>query len=228
MTYSPMLILHIAAGIVGVFSGYMAFFVRKGGALHIRSGNVFVGSMLIMSVSGGVRAVAKAQSLNVVMALFTSYLVATAWLTIRRKNNETGGAEYALLLFALATAIGATMVGFNSSKHLLFPAVLLFLCAAGDVRMLLRGGVAGAARLVRHIWRMGFALFIAAGSFFLGTASDPVTRRVGLRGRLFPPAFRETHLNAVPVILLVVLIVYWVIRVKGKKQVTGAPASRAG
>jgi hypothetical protein len=218
MTYSPMLLIHISAGIVGVFSGYMAFFVRKGGVLHVRAGNVFVGSMLIMSASGGVVSFTRAQHLNVVMALFTAYLVATGWLTLRRKANETGAAEYALLLFALATAIGAMMVAGKTSNHMIFPAILLFVCAAGDVRMLMRGGLAGGRRLVRHIWRMGFGLFIAAASFFLGTPSDPVTRRVGLRGRLFPPALRETHLNALPVILIVVLIVYWVVRVKFKKR----------
>ena len=37
---------------------------------------------------------------------------------------------------------------------------LALLCAAGDVRMLLRGGVFGAHRIVRNLWRMCFALLI--------------------------------------------------------------------
>ena len=40
----------------------------------------------------------------------------------------------------------------------------------GDLRMIRAGGVQGAPRFARHLWRMCFALFIATGSFFLGQA----------------------------------------------------------
>jgi hypothetical protein len=40
--------------------------------------------------------------------------------------------------------------------------------AAGDIRMLTRGGIAGRERITRHLWRMSFGLYIATGSFFLG------------------------------------------------------------
>jgi hypothetical protein len=43
---------------------------------------------------------------------------------------------------------------------------VMLLAAAGDVRMLVHGGVLGAKRTARHIWRLCFGLFIAAGSFF--------------------------------------------------------------
>ena len=45
-------------------------------------------------------------------------------------------------------------------------ATLLILAAAGDVRILRFGMPRGGPRLARHLWRMCFALFIAAGSFF--------------------------------------------------------------
>jgi len=32
----------------------------------------------------------------------------------------------------------------------------MLLAAAGDIRMLVRGGVFGAKRIVRHLWRMCF------------------------------------------------------------------------
>jgi hypothetical protein len=32
----------------------------------------------------------------------------------------------------------------------------------------IKGGLTGAARIARHLWRMCFAFFFAAGSFFLG------------------------------------------------------------
>jgi hypothetical protein len=57
--------------------------------------------------------------------------------------------------------------GFPTALYSVWASVA-FLSAAGDVRMLVRGGVFGAHRIVRHLWRMCFALFIAAASFFLG------------------------------------------------------------
>jgi hypothetical protein len=44
---------------------------------------------------------------------------------------------------------------------------VMLLSASGDIRMLARGGVFGKQRLVRHLWRMCFGVFIAAGSFLL-------------------------------------------------------------
>jgi len=84
-----------------------------------------------------------------------------------------------------------------------------WLAASGDIRMLIRGGASGAQRLVRHLWRMCVALFIATTSFFIGTASDPVLRRTGLRARLFPEAIRKTHLPEVPVLIIVILTIFW-------------------
>jgi hypothetical protein len=55
--------------------------------------------------------------------------------------------------------------------------------------MLLRGGVVGTQRVARHLWRMCFGLFIAAGSFFLGPSNRPLRllSALGLRQHL-PPA----------------------------------------
>jgi hypothetical protein len=55
---------------------------------------------------------------------------------------------------------------------------------------------------------------IAPGSFFLGTASDPVLRRSGLRATIFTPEIRATHLPEVPVLIVIALTIYWVFRVK--------------
>ena len=225
MTYSPALLVHIGAGIIGVLSGSTALVVRKGGRLHRASGDVFVVSMLSMAASGAYMALTLSQRVNVIAGVFTCYLVATAWLTVKRKQNETGLAELGLLLVALAVGIGGLILGWDAANRvtgrnggaaagcIIFGSLAL-LAASGDVRMLLRGGVSGAQRLARHLWRMGFALFIATASFFLGTASDPVLRQTGLRARLFSEAIRRTHLPEVPVILVVVLTIFWLFRVR--------------
>ena len=86
------------------------------------------------------------------------------------------------------------------------PAELFFvfgsfaLLAAGfDVRMLLRG-VSGVQRIARHLWRMGFALWIAASSLFLG------------QPQVFSDWLHKTYLLFVPSLVIPVLLIYWLIR----------------
>jgi uncharacterized membrane protein len=66
MTYSPVTVVHICAGVVGVLSGSMALVVRKGSRLHRRSGDVFVISMLSMAAAGAYVAFTKSQPTNVI------------------------------------------------------------------------------------------------------------------------------------------------------------------
>ena len=222
MTYSPALILHICGGIIAILAGSTALFVRKGDRLHRASGDVFVVSMLAMSASGGLIALMHSQRGNILAGMFTFYLVSTAWLTVTRPERKTGRAELGLLLLGLAAAaIGVVFAlqkgeGSGAAIYIVFASVAL-LSVLGDMRMIIRGGVAGTQRLVRHLWRMCVALFIAAGSFFLGRAGDPVLRQTGLRARLFPDAVRKTGLPAVPVLIIVILTIFWLFRVKFSK-----------
>lgn len=66
------------------------------------------------------------------------------------------------------------------------------LAAFLDLRMLRAGGLCGVARLTRHLWRMTFALLIAALSFFLGQA------------KVFPQAVRIPGFLALPVLAVLV------------------------
>jgi uncharacterized membrane protein len=222
MTYSPLLLVHICAGTIGVLSGSAALVVRKGSRLHRKSGDVFVISMLSMAASGAYMALMKSQAGNVFGGVLTFYLVATAWLTVMRKEKETGRAELGLLLVALAAGTSGLIFGWVAAHSATGsingnPAVAYFifglvalLAASGDVRMLIRGGVSGVQRLVRHLWRMCVALFIAAASFFLGTSSNPLQ----LRARLFTKAIRHTHLPEVPVVIIALLTIFWLWRVR--------------
>ena len=73
--------------------------------------------------------------------------------------------------------------------------------------MLRAGAIEGAKRLTRHIWRMSFAMFMATASFFLGQAKvfpEPLRHAIGMR--------------AIPVVLVLVVMVYWLVRVRSKRQ----------
>jgi hypothetical protein len=224
MIYSPVLLVHIFGGVGGVLSGSTALIARKGSPLHRKAGDVFVISMLFMAAAGAYMALIHSEPANVMGGVFTFYLVATAWLTVQRRPNETGRLEYGLLFLGLASGASAFFLAWQAAHsptglttgeaipYMVFGAAGL-LAGAGDLRMMIHGGVAGSKRLIRHLWRMNIALFIAAGSFFLGEATDPVLRRTGLRAKLFTPAVRHTHLPDIPVLLIVVLTLFWLGRV---------------
>ena len=81
------------------------------------------------------------------------------------------------------------------------------------------GQIAGAQRIVRHLWRMCFAMLIATGSFFAGQM------------QVFPELVRKSSLLGVPVLMIPVLLVivttlYWLVRtlVKRKRSAGSAKA----
>jgi uncharacterized membrane protein len=232
MTYSPLLILHICAGTVSVLSGAAALFARKGFRLHRKTGNVFFLAMLGLSISGAyMAAFTKPNIGNVIGGVLTLYMVSTGWAAVLRKEGETGLSEIGLLLVGLAEGIGCWILGWEAAHSATgskdgYPAAIYYVFgslalygAAWDVRMLIRGGVFGALRIARHLWRMCFALFIAAASLFLG------------RPQIFPAIFRETYALYALSFLPLILMIFWLIRVSFTKQykrrVTASPIGTA-
>ena len=132
-----------------------------------------------------------------------------------------------MLLVPLAIGILSWMDGFkvvrsgmNSQGGVpvgmtFFMGSVMLLAAAGDVRMLVRGGVFGAKRIQRHLWRMCFGLFIAAGSFFLGPSNRPLRllSAVGL-GQHLSPALFSTSLYLALTLLPLILLIFWLVRVR--------------
>jgi hypothetical protein len=214
MSYSPILLLHICAGTLGVLSGALAASFRKGCRRHRVAGKVFALSMLSLGASGAYMAFMKSQPGNVLGGTLTFYLVATAWMTVRRREEKTGILDWCALLmvlavaateiiFGLQAAMSATGIkyGYPAGPYFMLGAVAL-LAAAGDARMLARRGVPGTQRLARHLWRMCFAWFIASASIFLA------------RPHLFPAFFRTTGILALLSFLPVMVMIFWLIRVR--------------
>jgi len=212
---------------MGLLSGATAMSFRKGSRRHRVSGNIFVISLLGLGASGAYLGFIKHQTLNSLMGVLTFYLVATAWLTARHRDGEAGNFDLAAVIVPLA--IGAVLVtygvraatsqtaskdGYPAAAYFVFGFVAL-LFAAGDVRMLVRGGVSGPQRIARHLGRMSFALFIAAGSFLLGPSSRPLRllSSLGLRQQVFPAVLRPTVLLLLTVLPLIVMVV-WLFRVR--------------
>src|SRR5208283_4539683 len=90
MSFSPILLSHIASGTVGMLSGFVAVALMKGSDRHRIAGNVFVVAMIGLSLTGVYLAFAKHLEGNVPGATLTFYLVVTSWMTARRRDMETG------------------------------------------------------------------------------------------------------------------------------------------
>jgi hypothetical protein len=186
---------------------------RKGSPRHALAGKIFVIAMMTMSSSAVYLAFMKHQMGNVLGGTFAFYLVTTAWLTAKRGNGETSLFDWGTLLIPLLVGIGLWISGLQVvyghvkstdgvpvGMHFFMGSVML-LAAAGDIRMLVRGGVFGAKRIVRHLWRMCFGLFVATGSFFLG------------QQQVFPTWLRGSPALFVPALLPLALLIFWLFRV---------------
>ena len=222
MTAITLLPIHIAAGAVGIVSGFVALFALKGARVHRTSGMVFVYSMLAMTLLGALIAAVRdvVPQLNAPVALLTAYLVVTALTTVR---PPAGSHRVDLALLALALVVTAaffvfgrqaltsptgTLRGIPAAPFFVFGSIGL-LAVFGDVRLVGSGGVRairGAPRLVRHLWRMSSALLIAAFSFFIGQA------------KVIPKPVRILPLLAVPPAIVLITLFYWLWRVHAKRS----------
>ena len=217
---SLILFLHIAGGSVAIVSGMVALFARKGGRLHRVAGTTFFVSMLIMATIGATASpfLPVPSIPNVVAGVLSFYLVATGWIAVKRKGGRIGRFEKAGLGVALAiVAVGASFIvmarnsptgtiGDTPPQAFFVFTLVGAIAAGGDLRMILRGGISGSARIARHLWRMSAALTIASGSFFLG------------QQRVMPAAMRGSPWLFVPVLVPLLLMIFWLIRVRFKSR----------
>ena len=218
---------HIVAGGLGLATGYLALYAVKGGGLHRRSGMLFVVAMLTMCTAGMILAATRGgvwTGINFRAGLLTAYLVFTSLTTVRPLANGGRIVDIGAMLVALGVGAISLTLGFealgNGGTRNGVPAFPFFLfgvvglvAGAGDARMLRSGALRGSMRIARHLWRMSFALFIAAMSFFLGQA------------KVFPKPMRIYPLLALPVLAVLVTMLYWLWRVRFKRSLRGMVVS---
>jgi hypothetical protein len=215
-------LLHVGGGFIGLVSGSVALLAPKGRPLHRLAGNIFTVSMLIMAAFAIFLAmVIPNQLVNVVIGTFAIYLVGTAWLTVQRPAGAVGLPEklgllvvlcilapFAILAFQLATGRPPLFTSAIPFKGPLLIATYSFtgvfaIAALGDAKILATGGIAGAPRIARHLWRMCLGLTLAFGSGFTN----------GL-ARLLPGPYHVPISFFLPQFVPVLFLVFWMIRVR--------------
>jgi uncharacterized membrane protein len=210
MTLLP---IHIIAGLIGLVSGAVALYAAKGAKLHRKSGMIFVYTMLVVAITGTVMGSLISEMAAVLPGMLTFYLVLTSLLTVRRPVvMKFPWIDLAVMVVGLTVGIASVRLGLEASDgasstegalafmYFLFGIVAL-LAVLGDTRVMLAKGIKGAHRIARHLWRMCFALLLASISLFLGQA------------QVFPEPLRNSGLLPIPVLLVLLLMFYWLVRV---------------
>lgn len=215
-------LVHILAGSLSLACGYIALFAAKGAPLHRKAGMMFVYAMLTMCVAGTTIAAVRnvAPAINIPAGLLTAYLVITSLTTVRPPAAGSRWLDVGAMVVGLAVGLASLTFGFeavaNGGTRKGMPAFPFFmfgvvglLASLGDVRVIRSGALKGASRLARHLWRMSFALFIAALSFFIGQA------------KVIPKPIRIFPLLALPVLAVLVAMLYWLWRVRIRRSLRG-------
>jgi hypothetical protein len=105
------------------------------------------------------------------------YFMLTAWMAVKRRENRAGWFEFGAFLVAAAGASAMYYAWLQALQEpdallgglpILIFAIVATLCALGDLSVVLRRGLAGKQRIMRHLWRMHLGFFAAVGSFFPG------------------------------------------------------------
>lgn len=218
---------HIGGGAVGLAAGVVAIAARKGRKVHRTAGAVFLVSMAVTYATGAGVApfLETGQRPNFVAGVMALYLLITGWLAAReRVEVRAGMAQLFGLAFALGLVVlGATFAWMGSQSEtgtvdgsppqafILFMVAGTF-AAAGELHVLLRRSIRGAARTARHLWRMCFSMFIASGSLFFG------------QPQVFPQWF---HVTTLPIWLgfaPLIAMVIWLVIVRIPRRRVPAPS----
>jgi hypothetical protein len=180
-----------------------------------------------MGISGSILALHKSLTNASVLGGFTAaYFVITGLTTVRPVSAWTRRLNSVALLVAIALLLIEIGLGFKALASpgrtingvpffmLFFLATVTALAATGDLRLMRPRALPAPGRLARHLWRMCFALFIAAGSFF------SIRERVA---KILPEPFTTPPMRALPIALVFLAMFYYLWRVRTRRTLAQAP-----
>lgn len=213
-----LLVLHIAAGTVGIMAGFAAILLKKGQQLHKRIGWTFLLSMLVLGTSGIIIALAKNIPLSMLNGGLVCYLVLSSFITISAKTNFKSIINRPLFGFGLLLIAGYSYYfyvavksspeqigGFGPGAFAVF-GLITFYALCEDVYFMLCNSMSSKVALIRHLWRMLFPLFMATAAVFLGQA------------KLFPAILAQNGTLFIPVVFVVWSLFYWIVKVGFQKK----------
>lgn len=232
MSYGPAeTVLMAFHGLIGtgiIATGLAALLSRKGGRWHRMAGKLFavqfclMGLVIAASVMAGTGLVSP---LGLIYTALIIYLVLTAWATVRTPPATLTRWNHVAPPVAIAIACIALLCGWLAQTGRLqladdIPveaffafAALAVLSASGDIAIVRLGGIAGTGRLIRHVWRMGLALYFSVSTLFTGPGSV-----------IFPDAIRGAWPLMIPEFSVVALTIAFIVRLIWAERKVRLPA----
>jgi uncharacterized membrane protein len=214
-TIASILPAHILAGMLALLFGYVALSAKKGATVHRKAGLAFVFAMIVMSLTGALIATVKPDRGSIIAGLLTFYFVVTGVLTVKKVPGQRR-IEMIAMVWGFVLGLFAIWAGWWLAQRGRPEAAPMFIFSAmaiggsiGDWKMLRAGGLTGKPRIKRHLWRLCFAMWVAAASFFWG----PPNR--------VPEMIRIPALLPIPVLAPIVVMLYWLWRTRGSQPVRG-------
>lgn len=204
LLFKIILVIHIIAGSIGLFTGTINIIRKKGDKPHRLIGKYFFFSMLINAVAGFIMSVLHQNLFLLIIAVFSFYLTATGqrFLDLKRidKGEKPKRIDWAITLIMIFFAICFILFGFyllvnnnNFGIVLLVFGAISMLMARKDISIY-RGKIKHRNYwLLIHIQRM-IAAYIAALTAFLV-----------VNNTYLPPIVAWL----MPTVILTPLIFYW-------------------
>ena len=219
---------HMVAGGMGIITGFVALYARKGAINHILMGRIYVIAMLFMSITGFYYAYSRNVHITMLAALLSGYLVATSWLTIQRNFNSPLIKRILPAFLGIPVAIYGVSLSWNAINGVtdelgtfVVPAIKYYEFALVACIALVFDSFSAFGKqqspkkkVNQHLWRMLFPLYIACSSLFEGQA------------KLFPDSLRYSVWLNLPEKIVLLLMSYWLfkhqlIRIKNKVLKSG-------
>jgi len=215
---APDVIFHATAGAAGIVAGATALFTSKGGGLHRKAGTAFFIVMMIAAATATWLGYRIGNMGFAVAGVLILYLLATGWMTVRRRPGQTGLFEVGAFLLVATGAAASFFFTIRSVQDgtallggipgFIF-SIVAALAAALDLSVILRRGLSGRQRIARHLWRTHVGLFAAVGSFFPGQL------------QFFPDFIQQVRpliLLFIPSFLIIGLMMFWLVFVMFTKK----------
>jgi uncharacterized membrane protein len=196
--------LHFWIGCGAIIAGFAAFTSRKGESLHRQAGTLFVVSMGLLAISGLWLSLAREILFTVFLSAIIFHALITGWAAAKSRSVMCRWisrlAPIASGLIVLGAAAGGMIAGASPDGALdgLPPAAFYGLAGVSaalgglDIFYALIPAPMLRARLMRHLWRMGFSFFLATGIFFFGN------------NHVLPEILRTPWFLSLPVLAVVV------------------------
>ncbi len=227
--FLPLLVLHIASGLIALMAGLVAMASRKrAGGLHALTGQIYYLTMSTMAITAAILTFWEPDRLTLGAAIWTFYLVQTARNAALNRTGELDRtARWLIPVGAAATVIflhGGTVAASSDDGEFQGMATAAFFVFGSfamlglvfDLSLVWRNRLSVRQRIARHLWRMVAAYFLAATSLFLGQQDDVF------------PFMAGSLILFLPSLLTLGFLIYWIAYVRFARNWPGNSSSAKG